>query len=576
MMHRFCSVHFLPSVFLAALMPAAVPMAAEDASATAKLRASYRDYGLAHPGDAQAGEKLFRDHANLACANCHAVTGEEKSGPNLDGIADKYGREDLIRHILEPSAFIQPGYEQVSIVTTDGKIITGRIRLVTKLIYRLWDAQGKRIDVSKSDIEEIHAATKSMMPDDVATAISPDEFADLIAFLSTLRSGVLTGFAGPEEPVEIHKLPQPVILKPVHPPELKFTNPVWCGAIPGAAGQLAVVEHQEAKIWRLNLNTQPPEKHLFADLGDVVSVGANQGLMCLAFHPDYELNGRYFLKYEVREQGGVKTTVAGRLAGADRLSDCGAASSRLLDIEQPAFNHNGGCIAFGPDGMLYAAFGDGGPQRDPPGHSQNPRIFHGSMLRIDVDRQEDGRPYAIPADNPFLTRHREDAEIRPETWAIGFREPWRFTFDALNGDLWLGDVGQDKYEEVAIVRRGENHGWNVMEAFVPFSSQYRRDAATYVAPVFAYPHGIGVSVTGGCVYRGDPASSFYGVYVFADYESRRVWGLRQENRRLSLIRELAKSPEHIVAFGVDDAGELLAVGYEGTVFRLDFCATQFR
>jgi glucose/arabinose dehydrogenase len=225
--------------------------------------------------------------------------------------------------------------------------------------------------------------------------------------------------------------------------------------------------------------------------------------------------------------------------------------------------------------MLYIAFGDGGFQRDPNGNGQNPRIHHGSMLRIDVDQQPDGRPYGIPPDNPFLAAHEADPTILPETWAIGLREPWRFSFDAATGDLWLGDVGQDAFEEVCLVRPGENHGWNVYEGFEPFSDEYRREGETFAFPLFVYPHSFGVSVTGGFVYRGERSPTFEGVYIFGDYDTRRVWGLTQHGGRLTSVRELGECPEHIASFGYDETGELYVVGYEGTIFHLDLSRSRF-
>jgi hypothetical protein len=226
--------------------------------------------------------------------------------------------------------------------------------------------------------------------------------------------------------------------------------------------------------------------------------------------------------------------------------------------------------------MLYAAFGDGGPQKDPPGYSQNPRVLLGSMVRIDVDHASGEESYAIPADNPFVAAHARDSSIRPETWATGFREPWRFSFDIATGDLWLGDVGQNKFEEVCLVRPGENHGWNVREAYVPFSDEYRRDGETYTEPLFAYEHGLGFSITGGYVYRADPESSFDGVYIFGDYNTRRVWGLRQRNGKLLDVRELGTAPGGIASFGVDDQGEMLLVTYGGVIYQLELSETEYR
>jgi glucose/arabinose dehydrogenase len=195
----------------------------------------------------------------------------------------------------------------------------------------------------------------------------------------------------------------------------------------------------------------------------------------------------------------------------------------------------------------------------------------GKILRLDVDHAAEGQPCTIPADNPFVGH----AVARPEIWAYGFRAPWRFSFDPATGELWLGDVGQDRYEEINIVRRGENYGWNVHEGFDRFSNRYRKEGASFVAPVFAYARKFGPSVTGGYVYRGDRQSSFYGVYIFGDYESRRIFGLTHENRVLKEIRQVGTAPQRIVSFARDAAGELYVVGYEGTIFKMDLGGTVF-
>ena len=219
--------------------------------------------------------------------------------------------------------------------------------------------------------------------------------------------------------------------------------------------------------------------------------------------------------------------------------------------------------------MLYAAFGDGGPQRDPNGYAQNPRELLGSMVRIDVDRTDGGRPYAVPPDNPWRARHLRDSAIRPETWAIGFREPWRFSFDFATGDLYVGDVGQDKYEEVSLVRPGENHGWNVREAFAPYSDEYLRTGESFIEPLFAYEHGLGFSVTGGHVYRGTQNESFQGVYVFGDYNTRRVWGLLQRGGVVQSVQEIGTAPGGAASFGVGPRGELYLTTYQGTIYHID-------
>jgi glucose/arabinose dehydrogenase len=198
-------------------------------------------------------------------------------------------------------------------------------------------------------------------------------------------------------------------------------------------------------------------------------------------------------------------------------------------------------------------------------------LLLGKILRIDVDHSSADKPYAIPADNPFVGR----SGFRPEIWAYGLREPWRFSFDSLTKDLWVGDVGQDRYEEVDVVKSGDNCGWNVYEGFEPFSNRYRREGETYVQPVFAYRRRYGPSVTGGYVYRGDPRLSYYGVYIFGDYESRRVFGLTQRNGALQRVRQIGVAPQRVVSFGCDSAGQLYVVGYEGTLYRLDLSTSRF-
>src|SRR5258706_15965426 len=193
------------------------------------------------------------------------------------------------------------------------------------------------------------------------------------------------------------------------------------------------------------------------------------------------------------------------------------------------------------------------------------------MLRIDVDHQDSGKLFSIPKDNPLVGRQG----IRPEIWSYGFRGAWRFSFDPLTGELWVGDVGQDLFEEVDFVHRGENSGWNVYEGFQPFSNRYRREGEKFTPPIFAYNRKYGVSMTGGFVYRADKASSFYGVYIFGDYESRRVFGLTQEKGILKTVRQIGTSPQRIVSFGKDAAGELYVVGYEGTIFRMQLGQARF-
>src|SRR5262249_41547711 len=259
--------------------------------------------------------------------------------------------------------------------------------------------------------------------------------------------------------------------------------------------------HQKGMIWKVTKTSSSEEKTVFADLTrQVFSERGPNGLLDVAFHPQFRQNRKYYLFYQVFEEGTVATHIEERLFEADS----GPSPRLILKIASVAEDHSGGCLQFGPDGFLYLVMGDTGPHNDPNGHAQNLQLLLGKLLRLDVDHEEAGRAYAIPKDNPF----RGQSEARPEIWAYGLRNPWRFSFDRLTGDLWLADVGQDRVEEVDLVQRGGNYGWNVFEGFEPFSNQFRKEGRSFTPPVFAYRRKFGVSITGGYVYRGDKDSSF--------------------------------------------------------------------
>ena len=561
---------------LAAFASIFLSSAVARADAGDELTSAYRTFALEHEGDAKAGELVFQANRKAVCSDCHRITGMEKSGPNLDGIGEKYSRQEMIEHLLRPNLSIKRGYEQVNVLTQDGRLLTGRVEKSNQLVLRIRDPKGERVNLPRNEIKDVRFSEASLMPEGLATMMTRTEFADLASYLCSLKFGIKDGLGPGGKTVSIPRLKEPIRFVPIHDPDkVPFENPVWVGPFPSMKNQLLVVEHQQAKVWRYIRDQDHPRKELFLDLQAQVHIAGDQGLTSLALHPQFMQNGRYFLEHEVREGGVVKTTIVERQATLDRLSDSGQQSVRLLEVEQPAGNHNGGCIAFGPDGMLYAGFGDGGPQKDPEGYSQNPRELLGSFVRIDVDSKNGGKAYSIPPDNPFVEAHRKDKGIRPEVWAIGFREPWRFSFDSLTGDLWVGDVGQSKYEEVLLVNRGENHGWNVREGFSSFSDEFKREGETFTDPLFAYEHGLGFSVTGGHVYRGDPSSSFYGVYIFGDYNTRRIWGLRQKNGRLIDVKELATAPTDVASFGLDENGEILLVSYGGEILHLDLSHSEY-
>ena len=281
---------------------------------------SYASFALNATGNPTRGQALYNNTKTAACINCHAINGIEKSGPNLDGIADKYPKKDLIHHILNPNSFIQPGYETATILTDNDEVFSGRVRLATKFEVRLLLATGKLKSIKRDSILDMKSTNQSMMPSNLVDVISQQDLSDIVAYLQTLKGEQLSALNGPNSALTTTKPESPVELIAINA-EDKFENPVWVTHIPGQPGQLIVLEHQRGRAVRLDTNQSPPQKHVFLDLESDISYSPNQGLMCLVFHPDYEENRRYFVKYEVKENAQVFTTVNERQAAEDLLSD---------------------------------------------------------------------------------------------------------------------------------------------------------------------------------------------------------------------------------------------------------------
>lgn len=574
---------------LAVLLAAAIRgLAAEQAPAPQPIAAgqlrAYRDFAMGHEGNPDRGRQLFNDERRAACAKCHSVDGTSgKAGPDLLSIGDKFPRRELIQSVLEPSAVIAVGYGTTVVETKSGDVFQGVLKSASDQGLDLVDGDGKHVQIAAREIQSQRGATLSLMPEGLQTGMSHSEFTDLIEYLASLRQPESALTANRGLPATIPELTKPVTLRPFFSEAMRFPHGfvqkpgdvrsglVWFGQLPGESTTY-LAGHQTGKIWRFEKSGTNETKTLFADLSsEIFNERGPNGLLGLAFHPKFRENRRYFVKHQVMEQGKIVTTVAERLASADFRSDSGQPGRRLWSVPSTTQDHSGGCIGFGPDGFLYVAMGDTGPQQDTQGHGQDMMLHLAKILRIDVDHVDPGLAYSIPADNPF----RDRADARPEIWALGFREPWRFSFDRLTGDLWVGDVGQDRVEEVSIVRRGENLGWNVHEGFEPFSNRYRKEGAVYTPPVFAYRRKFGNSITGGYVYRGDKSSSFYGVYVCGDYTSRRIWGIKQEGRVLQSVMQIGTSPQVIASFTEDEQGNLYVVGYEGMVYQIDFAGSAY-
>ena len=299
---------------------------------------------------------------------------------------------------------------------------------------------------------------------------------------------------------------------------LRFSNPVALVAAPGEADRAYVVE-QGGVVRAAALGGS--EAPVFLDLADRVRfTGGEDGLLGLAFHPGYAENGRLFVNYTA--PGGGRGALVSRISEFRRAEGGAADASServLLEVVQPEGNHNAGTLAFGPDGLLYAAFGDGGGGGDPYRNGQDTSTLLGALLRLDVDRVPEGTTYGVPADNPFVGRDGRD-----EIYAYGLRNPWKFSV-AADGTVWLGDVGQGRWEEVDRIERGGNYGWNEVEG--PECFRDGCDLGAYEAPAFAYRHGgdTGFSITGGVALDGTTALDALGDYVYGDFVSGRLWAL---------------------------------------------------
>ncbi|MDQ4064696.1 MAG: PQQ-dependent sugar dehydrogenase, partial [Actinomycetota bacterium] len=311
---------------------------------------------------------------------------------------------------------------------------------------------------------------------------------------------------------------------------------------------------------RIVVGTPGGPLSVFLDVSGLLVSGGEQGLLGLAFHPDYADNGRFFINYT--DTNG-DTVIAEYRAASPRRADPNS-TRVLLHIDQPYPNHNGGHLAFGPDGYLYVGMGDGGSAGDPEERAQDLDSLLGKLLRIDVDARGRGRPYGIPEDNPFADRGG-----RPEIWAYGLRNPWRFTFDRGRAELWIADVGQNVLEEINRVpsdESGVNYGWDVMEGSRCFEPPSGCDRSRLMLPVAEYDHDLGCSVTGGYVYRGPDFVDMAGGYFFGDYCTGRVWVL--DAARPRAVIELADTDLSISSFGEDEQGELYVTDLSGRVLRV--------
>lgn len=340
-----------------------------------------------------------------------------------------------------------------------------------------------------------------------------------------------------------------------------FARPIAMESAPGVADGFFVVE-QAGKI----VKVVDSQKRVVLDITDRVFTlqGGNdeRGLLGLIFHPKFAQNGRLFVNYT--KSGSADSVISEFKMVNGAISP--SSEKIVLEVDQTEWNHNGGGMAFGPDGYLYLGFGDGGGAGDRPNNAQNLRLLLGKILRIDVDR---GSPYSIPSDNPRFNR----SDARGEIFAYGIRNPWRMSFDEVTGELYVGDVGQNAWEEVSIIKKGGNHGWRVMEGNACYNPRTNCNREGLINPIHTYPHSEGVSITGGYVYRGTNIPELIGTYVYGDFSSGTIWGLKYVEGQLQSNQVLVNTNLNISSFGLHK-GDLYVVDFRGSIYKLNKARSQ--
>jgi glucose/arabinose dehydrogenase len=383
-------------------------------------------------------------------------------------------------------------------------------------------------------------------------------------------------------------------------PNLKFNRPLAMIEAPDGTHREFVLE-QDGHIWILPADHNGSDPKLFLDISDRRPfVDNEEGLLSLAFHPQFKTNGKFYIFYS--HPSAPKHTILAewQVSKTDANKADPTTERVLLKVrkEQRNWNHNGGTILFGQDGYLYLSIGDGGAGYDPRDAAQKLNNLYGKIIRIDVNSKTDGLEYGIPKDNPFVDISKQgdlkadpldqSANVtRQEIWAYGVRNPWRMSFDRETGELWAGEVGQDLWEEVDIIKKGGNYGWSAREGFHVLNQHGRPNhevrGSEPIDPIIEYAHnqnlaadskfpnhGIGVSITGGYVYRGKKIPALRGVYVYADFQMGTIWGLRYENGKLTADDVLVPGnpKRNIPSFAEDSNGELYVVSFDGTIYDI--------
>jgi uncharacterized repeat protein (TIGR03806 family) len=342
-------------------------------------------------------------------------------------------------------------------------------------------------------------------------------------------------------------------------PKLKLTQPLYLIREPGTQRMLVIEqlsEKQKGRIRRIEVGADVETATTILELDRLI--------YALTFHPEFAKNRYVFVVSNRQGEGTARVDRVSRFTMERTAPFRIMPESERVILEWPSSGHDGGDLGFGPDGLLYFPTGDGTTDSDRDLTGQSMHDLLAAMIRIDVDHPADGKPYSVPRDNPFVGL----ADARPEIWAYGFRNPWRMTFDPRNGQLWVGNNGQDLWEQVYLVRRGDNFGWSVFEGSHPFQPQRKLGPTPHTPPAAEHPHSEARSLTGGVVYYGTQLPKLQGTYIYGDYSTGRIWGLRHDGQRATFHRELADTPLAITGFALSPDDELLVIDYGGGIYKL--------
>ncbi|MCH7755366.1 PQQ-dependent sugar dehydrogenase [candidate division KSB1 bacterium] len=356
-------------------------------------------------------------------------------------------------------------------------------------------------------------------------------------------------------------------------PNLSFNQPLFLTHSNDGCNRIFVVQ-QDGFIKVFENSPQVTKADTFLNIQNTITTDIEMGLLGLAFHPNFANNDSFYINYTVDFDGSRRSVIARYTVMPGQPNQADPNSERiLLEINQPFVNHNGGMLQFGPDGYLYIGLGDGGGSGDPLQHGQDRTTLLGSILRINIDSSSANLKYAIPADNPFPGNTEG---FREEVFAWGLRNPWRFSIDFETGQIWGGDVGQRRIEEVNLIQSGKNYGWRTMEGTECFNPDNFTnplsacDTTGLVLPIKEHPRNVARSITGGYIYRGTDRPELSGAYIYGDFETRRIWILRYENGQVTADSLLLNTNLFILSFGIDGQNELYILDYfAGEIYKFE-------